>query len=115
MDSHPLMALLSFLINFSGCSVFRSCPHSGGSDQTALNKCLWTLLSRVLLTRRAGSYPKIVFAWLHFLSVLFFPFGHTAARGVIIPRQRMEPVLSALEGQTFNHWITREMSFCPVL
>lgn len=112
----PLMALLSFLINFSGCSVFRSCPYSGGADQTALNKCLWTLLSRVPLTSRAGSSPEIVFPWLHFLSVLsFFPFGRTAARGVIIPGQRMESVLCTgstdLSGKSpsvqFSNWMVR--------
>ena len=115
MDSHPFMALLSFLINFSGCSVFRSCPHSGAADQTALNKCLWTLLSRAPLIGRAGSHPKIFFPWFHFLSAVSFPFGRTAAHGVIIPGQRMEPVLSALEVQTFNRWTTREVPFRPVL
>lgn len=61
MDSHPLMALLPFLISISACSVFMSRPHSGEAEQTALNKCLRALLSRLLLSRRAGSYPKIVF------------------------------------------------------
>lgn len=39
MESHPLMALLSFLISVSACSVFISRPHSGDAEQTALNKC----------------------------------------------------------------------------
>ena len=70
MESHLLTALLSFLINFSACSIFMSRPHSGAADETALNTCLWTLLSRLLLSRRAGSHPQIVFPWLHFLSIL---------------------------------------------
>ena len=67
------------------------------------------------------SYQSILyffFFWLGFVSVVFVVvvvvFDHTTQH-VELPRPGIEPVSPAVEGQSLNHWTTREVLFSVLL
>ena len=47
--------------------------------------------------------------FLHFLHITFFPPLGYKACGILVPQPEIEPVLPAVEEQTPNYWITREV------
>ena len=46
---------------------------------------------------------------VYFLFFLFFYWSCSAACGILVPQQGIEPAPPALEAQSLNHWTTREV------
>ena len=54
-----------------------------------------------------GFSPRVVFNYEFLLPFFFWP--HHMACGILVPQPWIEPMASALEVRSLNHWATREV------